>query len=109
MAKSLKKNENVRLHAYMDRGNVGITKLADRIELGDLEDPRPIVDCACSNGVGDGRYVPSPRAFGITGVGKTVARANKICEDSIGKIKGEGLFHRRDIGTPDMMERYDCT
>ena len=55
-------------------------------------------------------YQPSPRLFAVTGLGETIEGANEKCEEGLSGITGKGLFHRRDIGTPDLtyqFEKYD--
>ncbi|MCF8233488.1 MAG: phosphoribosylamine--glycine ligase [Bacteroidales bacterium] len=56
--------------------------------------------------VGKDLYEPSPRLFAITGVGETLEEANAQCEAGLSGIHGEGIFHRRDIGTAKLTEGY---
>jgi len=56
--------------------------------------------------VGEDLYEPSPRLFAITGVGESLGEANKKCETGLSGIHGEGIFHRRDIGSPELTESY---
>lgn len=55
---------------------------------------------------GEDIYEPSPRLFAITGVGNTLKEAYDKCEEGISCIKGKGIFHRKDIGTPELAKRY---
>jgi phosphoribosylamine--glycine ligase len=58
---------------------------------------------SCSE-VGENLFRPSPRGFGVTGVADSIYEAEKLCEACIEDIHGENLYHRRDIGTPALME-----
>jgi phosphoribosylamine--glycine ligase len=55
---------------------------------------------------GDGLYEPSPRLIAVTGIADTLKKAWERCEEGITHIHGEGLYHRRDIGTEELARRY---
>ena len=55
---------------------------------------------------GNSMYSPSPRLFAVTGVGDNLKEAYALCEEGIAGIQGEGLFHRRDIGNPELFRKY---
>jgi len=56
--------------------------------------------------VGEQRYEPSPRLFAVAATGDGIYEAEQRCEKCLQHITGDGLFHRRDIGTPLLTERY---
>ncbi|MBD3369924.1 phosphoribosylamine--glycine ligase, partial [Candidatus Fermentibacteria bacterium] len=55
---------------------------------------------------GEGLYEPSPRLVAVTGIADTLKEAWERCEEGITHIHGEGLYHRRDIGTEELARRY---
>ena len=70
-----------------------------------MEDPDIHLFQSCfekSSGV----YQPSPRLFAITGVGDTLEEAYLKCEQGLEGIRGEGIFHRKDIGTKELTNKY---
>ncbi len=56
--------------------------------------------------VNEHRYEPSPRLFAVTATADSIYDAEKRCEACLQHVTGDGLFHRRDIGTPVLTERY---
>ena len=53
----------------------------------------------------DGKiYSSSSRALGVVSVGETIEEAEIICEDATKYIKGD-VYHRRDVGTSDLIQR----
>ncbi len=52
------------------------------------------------------RYEPSPRLFAVTATAGSIYEAEQRCENCLQHITGESIFHRRDIGTPVLTERY---
>jgi len=53
----------------------------------------------------DGKlYATGSRTAAVVGVADTITLAEKIAEDDINRIKGL-LFHRKDIGTPELIQR----
>lgn len=57
--------------------------------------------------IDDDLYEPSPRLFAVTAVASDIDTARKKCEECLSYIRGEGLFHRKDIGSRKLMEMYD--
>lgn len=56
----------------------------------------------------DGLYTTTSRSFAVVGVAESITRAERIADDAITNVAGEGLHVRRDIGKPDLvMERID--
>jgi len=54
----------------------------------------------------DGRiYTTSSRSVGVVGVAESIEEAERICEEAIGFVSGEHVYHRRDIGTRELIER----
>jgi len=52
-------------------------------------------------------YKPSPRGVAITTRGDTLEEAYLLCEKLIEEnIKGEDIWHRKDIGTKDLLDKY---
>jgi phosphoribosylamine--glycine ligase len=50
-------------------------------------------------------FTTSSRSVGIVGVADYVDSAEKMCEDAVGKVTGEHIYHRRDIGTRELLKR----
>ena len=48
-------------------------------------------------------YLSSSRAGAFVGIGDSLATAERIAEDAIGKIEGP-VRHRRDIGRADVLD-----
>lgn len=55
---------------------------------------------------GENEYQPSPRLFAITGVGDDLGEAYAKCEQGLKAIKGKGIFHRKDVGTRELTDKY---
>lgn len=49
-------------------------------------------------------YTTSSRAAAVVGLAETIEQAEAIAEDAVLNIRGE-LYHRRDIGTPELIQR----
>lgn len=56
--------------------------------------------------VGEDVYEPSPRLFAVTGMGDSIEEANEACEKGLSNIHGDNIFHRKDIGTPELTNKY---
>lgn len=56
--------------------------------------------------VNEHRYEPSSRLFAVTATADSIYEAEQRCEACLQHVTGDGLFHRRDIGTPVLTERY---
>ena len=53
-------------------------------------------------------YKPSPRGVAVTARGKDLHKAYTLCEEMIkNHIKGERIWHRKDIGTEELLRYYD--
>ncbi len=52
-------------------------------------------------------YEPSPRLFAVTTTASDIYSANRKCEECLKLIRGQGIFHRRDIGTKELTEKYN--
>jgi phosphoribosylamine--glycine ligase len=50
-------------------------------------------------------FTTTSRSVGIVGLADTIVKAESICEEAIGHISGEHIYHRRDIGTAGLIER----
>ncbi len=59
---------------------------------------------AAVNEEGGEIFTTSSRSAGIVGIGSSIAEAEGICEEAIGHISGEHIYHRRDIGTSGLIE-----
>ncbi len=54
----------------------------------------------------DGRvFSTSSRSLAVVGVAETLEEAERIAERATGHVRGEHLYHRRDIGTKELIER----
>ncbi|HBU06604.1 MAG TPA: phosphoribosylamine--glycine ligase [Candidatus Magasanikbacteria bacterium] len=51
-----------------------------------------------------GLYEMGSRAIAVVGIGNTIFEAEQIAESEISKIKGP-LFHRKDIGTTELIQK----
>lgn len=49
-------------------------------------------------------YTTSSRSLGIVGKADTLEDAERICENAVNMVSGESLYHRRDIGTKELIE-----
>ncbi len=49
-------------------------------------------------------YTTSSRSLGVVGAADTIEDAERICEKAVSLISGKGLYHRRDIGTRELIE-----
>lgn len=57
--------------------------------------------------VAENVYKPSPRGVAVTAKGDTLNDAYQLCEKLINDhIKGEDIWHREDIGTKELLEKY---
>ncbi|MFO7828076.1 MAG: phosphoribosylamine--glycine ligase [Bacteroidales bacterium] len=57
--------------------------------------------------VAENVYKPSPRGIAVTAKGDTLNDAYQLCEKLIkNHIKGEDIWHREDIGTKELLEKY---
>jgi len=52
-------------------------------------------------------FKPSPRGVAVTAKGDTMEEAYQLCEKLLKEnIKGKNLWHRRDIGTEELLEKH---
>ncbi|MEA1885689.1 MAG: phosphoribosylamine--glycine ligase [Bacteroidota bacterium] len=57
--------------------------------------------------VNENVYKPSPRGVAVTAKGDTLEEAYQLCEKLIREnIKGEDIWHRKDIGTQELLDKY---
>ena len=49
-------------------------------------------------------YTQSSRSIGLVGVAGTIGEAEKISESACGAVSGK-VWHRKDIGTPELLQR----
>ncbi len=50
-------------------------------------------------------YTTTSRSVAVVGVAESLEEAERIAEAGISHIKGEHIYHRRDIGTKELIER----
>ncbi len=50
-------------------------------------------------------YTTSSRSLGVVGIADSIEEAEKISESAIGNIKGAHIYHRRDIGTKELVHK----
>jgi phosphoribosylamine--glycine ligase len=47
----------------------------------------------------------SSRSLAVVGISNTLSSAENICEDALTHVKGDHIFIRHDIGTPELIEK----
>ena len=47
----------------------------------------------------------SSRSLAVVGISDTLSSAENICEDALNYVKGDHIFIRHDIGTPELVEK----
>ena len=47
----------------------------------------------------------SSRSLAVVGISDTLSSAENICEDALNHVKGDHIFIRHDIGTPELVEK----
>ncbi len=53
----------------------------------------------------DGKiYTTSSRSVGVVGIAESIKEAERICEDAISLVSASHVYHRRDIGTLELIE-----
>ncbi len=53
-------------------------------------------------------FKPSPRGVAITAKGDTLEEAYRLCEKLLTEnIKGKNIWHRKDIGTEELLEKHN--
>jgi phosphoribosylamine--glycine ligase len=60
---------------------------------------------AAVNEEGSQIFTTTSRSVGIVGLADTIDEAESICEEAIGHVSGEHIYHRSDIGTSGLIER----
>ena len=50
-------------------------------------------------------YTTSSRSLAVVGVADTLSDAERICEEALTNVKGDHIFVRHDIGTPELIEK----
>ncbi|MDI6655663.1 MAG: phosphoribosylglycinamide synthetase C domain-containing protein, partial [Candidatus Hydrothermarchaeota archaeon] len=50
-------------------------------------------------------YTTSSRSLGVVGIADSIGEAEKIAEAATEDIKGAHIYHRRDIGTKELIQR----
>lgn len=73
-----------------------------KIEVGKIG--RAKIHFASVDDRGDGIYTTTSRSIAVTGIGETLAKAERIAERGIGGIRGP-LFYRPDIGTAKLIKQ----
>ena len=51
-----------------------------------------------------GIYTTSSRSVGLVGIAETIEDAERICEKAALHVSGEHIYHRRDIGTMELIQ-----
>jgi phosphoribosylamine--glycine ligase len=74
-----------------------------KIELDETK-AKALVFHAAVDQKGDGLYMTTSRAIGFVGIAGDIGEAERIAESAIKAVKGP-VFHRHDIGTPELLER----
>ncbi|GBE17774.1 phosphoribosylamine--glycine ligase [archaeon BMS3Abin16] len=50
-------------------------------------------------------FTTSSRSVGVIGIADTISEAERICEEAVESVRGEHIYHRRDIGTSGLIEK----
>ena len=50
-------------------------------------------------------YTTNSRSLAVVGLADTLSDAEKICEKALTNVKGDHIFIRHDIGTPELIEK----
>ena len=50
-------------------------------------------------------YTTSSRSLAVVGISDTLSNAENSCEEALKHVKGEHIFIRHDIGTPELIEK----
>jgi phosphoribosylamine--glycine ligase len=60
---------------------------------------------ACVNKGNDFVQTTSSRSLAVVGISDTLSSAENICEEALNHVKGDHIFIRHDIGTPELVEK----
>lgn len=60
---------------------------------------------ASVNKKNDNIYTTSSRSLAVVGLADILSDAEKICEKALAHVKGDHIFIRHDIGTPELIEK----
>ncbi|MFY9639171.1 MAG: phosphoribosylamine--glycine ligase [Methanobacterium sp.] len=63
-----------------------------------------LVYYAAVNQKDDKIYTSASRALGLVGIGNSIAEAEEVCENVTKYVKGD-VYHRRDVGTADLIHK----
>ena len=50
-------------------------------------------------------YTTSSRSLAVVGISDNLSNAETICEKALKHVKGDHIFIRHDIGTPELIEK----
>ena len=50
-------------------------------------------------------YTTSSRSLAVVGISDSLTKAENICEKALKHVKGDHIFIRHDIGTPELIEK----
>jgi phosphoribosylamine--glycine ligase len=64
-----------------------------------------IVYYAAVNEEGGQITTTTSRSVGVVGIADSIEDAEKTCEEALKCVKGEHVYHRRDIGTKDLIDK----
>lgn len=93
---------------YVVPKGYGLTPMSGKRIFVDEERVRKegaILYYAAVNEDGGAIYTTSSRSVGVVGVHETIAGAERIAERAVEGIRGEGIYHRADIGTEALIKR----
>ena len=50
-------------------------------------------------------FTTSSRSIAVVGVGESIESAEKLCEEALSFVEGDNIYHRRDIGKRELIEK----
>jgi phosphoribosylamine--glycine ligase len=50
-------------------------------------------------------FTTSSRSLAVVGISDSLSNAENICENALKHVKGDHIFIRHDIGTPELIEK----
>ncbi|HDO19229.1 MAG TPA: phosphoribosylamine--glycine ligase, partial [Thermoplasmatales archaeon] len=93
---------------YVVPEGYGIKSMTDQpIEVNErgISDAGAMLFYASVNMKDDLVYTTSSRSLAIVGIGESIEKAERICEDGLKHVKGDHIFIRHDIGTKELIEK----
>ncbi|MFQ5800899.1 MAG: phosphoribosylamine--glycine ligase, partial [Candidatus Hydrothermarchaeales archaeon] len=70
-----------------------------------IEDAGALLYYAAVNEEDGQIFTTTSRSVGVVGIADTIVDAERTCEEAIQHISGDHIYHRKDIGTRELIER----